>query len=205
MSTVEDFLRPGEVWNCKLVAGTPCEMGWNSLTPTDDQRVRICEECKQEVIRCHSPEEFVQRGNAGKCVAIPKGKSPSKLKSTPRFGAPSVKRTNHTETWWQKVVAANPEFSIDGMEAIWDLLGTRYAPAFVGEVNEWLNKDIAQKASEGMEALFAHLYQQHFLFVQQLGGEFGDQVVDRIIGLMRLHFEFDREDYDAMLKEYLEY
>ena len=202
MSKVEGFLRPGEVWNCKLVTGTPCEMGWNSLTPTDNQRVRICEECKQEVIRCHSPEEFVQLGNAGKCVAIPKGKSPSKLNSTPRFGTPSVKKTNHTETWWQAVVAANPEFSTDGMEAIWDLLGTRYAPASADEVSERLKSDIAEKANEGKAALFAHLYQQHATLVHQLGGQFGDKVVDRIIQLMRLHFEFDREDYESMLKEH---
>jgi hypothetical protein len=72
--------------NC--VFGFSCEMIWDSLTLTDDPKIRFCSECQRQVHFCASQKELNAAISKSLCVAIPakivkclsEPKEPSKLR-----------------------------------------------------------------------------------------------------------------------------
>jgi uncharacterized protein (TIGR02996 family) len=47
-----------------------CPQRWDTLTPTDRDEVRFCEECKETVHYCRNDVEAQRLADNGKCVAI---------------------------------------------------------------------------------------------------------------------------------------
>jgi uncharacterized protein (TIGR02996 family) len=59
-----------DIDNCRLKFGFRCPLRWERLRVTDDDRVRFCNSCKQEVHHCHSIDEARTEAQAGRCVAV---------------------------------------------------------------------------------------------------------------------------------------
>ncbi len=115
---VNDPILSSEVWNCENAFEVECPMKWANLTPTDTNGVRGCDSCDQLVHLCHTASEFVERGNAGQCVAIPEvivpGRPPRGLLGRP-YGATLKKIRKQTEarkSWWREVNESDPEFNV---------------------------------------------------------------------------------------------
>ncbi|MCA9068944.1 MAG: TIGR02996 domain-containing protein [Planctomycetaceae bacterium] len=47
-----------------------CPKAWSELTPTQDQDIRHCSTCQQEVFRCHSLIQLEGNVALGRCVAV---------------------------------------------------------------------------------------------------------------------------------------
>ena len=45
-------------------------MEWKQLGPTNDPDIRHCDSCNKNVYLCKTQSEFVENGNAGRCVAV---------------------------------------------------------------------------------------------------------------------------------------
>lgn len=113
-----------ELWNCEHAFSNLCPKRWSDLTPTDSPGVRYCDACSENVTYCTSPEEFVQLGNAGHCVAVPDGFTPVSLQQM-LLGKPSVKamksmrdRQQRTANWWHDVIQLEPHFGNAMLEEI---------------------------------------------------------------------------------------
>jgi hypothetical protein len=59
-----------EIRNCNVRFRFNCPRTWTSLTPTQDQNQRKCEECDRIVYRCFTDTEANWLGKQGKCVAL---------------------------------------------------------------------------------------------------------------------------------------
>lgn len=61
-----------QLWNCSAwsIFQFLCPQTWNNLSPTDNADVRHCSVCKEKVYLCSTPENLVNLGRSGKCVAI---------------------------------------------------------------------------------------------------------------------------------------
>ncbi|MEL7314331.1 MAG: hypothetical protein AAFN08_05185 [Cyanobacteria bacterium J06559_3] len=108
-----------ELWNCENAFEIKCPMRWASLKPTDHKDVRHCDRCRQSVYRCYSAEEFVEHGNAGRCVAIPEHVVPGLERTTELLGRVSseglermMEESRERQLWWHNVTASNPEFNV---------------------------------------------------------------------------------------------
>lgn len=153
-----------EVWNCKHAFQQPCPMFWEDLSRTDRKRVRHCEVCKQDVTYCTTPEEFVQLGNAGKCVAIPDGHSPL-TPQTVVMGLPSPEylqklkaREQRIKQWWRAVLECGPTFSPEGFSVIAEVLEDRNQPLsnLSPEDHKYFSK-LYDASLIGPEAVYLHL------------------------------------------------
>lgn len=59
-----------DIRNCDVRFQTRCPKQWADLTPTDENTVRYCNECQQNVYFCHSSEELKRRTGNDQCVAF---------------------------------------------------------------------------------------------------------------------------------------
>jgi len=48
-----------------------CIQTWESLSPTEDRRIRHCSECAEDVHLCATDSQLAQAIKKGLCVAIP--------------------------------------------------------------------------------------------------------------------------------------
>ncbi|WP_339727711.1 hypothetical protein [uncultured Gimesia sp.] len=153
-----------ELWNCEHAFSNLCPKRWAELTPTDTPRVRFCDVCSENVTYCTTPEEFVQLGNAGQCVAVPDGYNFSSLRRM-LLGKPSVKaiqsirdRQERTANWWHTVIQSAPEFGKAALEEIAQLTKRHRlgAQGLSDEQREYLVQ-LKQAISAGPEALYRHL------------------------------------------------
>jgi hypothetical protein len=48
-----------------------CPQSWGSLRPTEDPKVRFCDECALAVTRCDTLAEAEQQAKLGACIAVP--------------------------------------------------------------------------------------------------------------------------------------
>jgi hypothetical protein len=60
----------GEIQNCAWQFDVQCPKLWDSLVPTDEEGVRVCDVCLKNVYRCNSDEEVAVHAKLGHCVAI---------------------------------------------------------------------------------------------------------------------------------------
>ena len=60
-----------QIHNCPSMFANQCPKAWQQLQPTGDEQRRYCSTCENSVYECRSPDELVQLGLQGKCVAIP--------------------------------------------------------------------------------------------------------------------------------------
>jgi hypothetical protein len=114
-----------ELWNChawkkEVALGFTCPATWQSFDPTDSPDVRFCQVCREKVYLCQTPQEFVERGERGQCVAIPPDMRRINLKAM-QVGRPSeesVRRfqreRERVRAWWQSVQDAAPAFLESG-------------------------------------------------------------------------------------------
>jgi hypothetical protein len=71
--------RPTGVRNCGAQIGErpqvrfafECPQTWGSLRPTDDPKVRFCDQCSSAVTRCDTLAEAEQQAKLGACIAVP--------------------------------------------------------------------------------------------------------------------------------------
>lgn len=59
-----------EVINCSWQFKVQCPLQWESLDPTEDDRVRFCGVCLQNVYWCESDSEVERHCAEGHCVAM---------------------------------------------------------------------------------------------------------------------------------------
>jgi len=120
----EDALMIGHMWNCEHAFEFRCPRSWDALEASDDPGVRYCDECKESVTMCQTPEEFIRLGNLGQCVATPDASFPT-LVSMSMLGRPSAEHVSKLEQekaecfdWWSKCEELKPEFSPRAMGVI---------------------------------------------------------------------------------------
>ena len=107
-----------ELWNCVNAFEFECPRYWDTLTETDKETVRYCEECKENVFLCETPADFVTHGEQGHCVAISNECVPHQLFKKHFRGRPSKaaceemrKRVQDAQKWWKEVIDLNPQFA----------------------------------------------------------------------------------------------
>ncbi|QDT42699.1 hypothetical protein Pan241w_27870 [Gimesia alba] len=153
-----------QLWNCEHAFSNLCPKQWAELTPTETPGVRFCDVCSENVTYCTTPEEFVQLGNAGKCVAIPNGYTTGSLKQM-LLGRISVKkmksnrdRQERTANWWRTVIEADPEFGKAALEEIAQLTKRQcLEPRGLSDEQRETLVQLKQAISTGPEALYRHL------------------------------------------------
>ena len=67
------------VRNCGVARAEPptvrfafhCPRTWESLDATADPELRHCQDCQEQVFRCHTVSEVAARARAGQCVFVP--------------------------------------------------------------------------------------------------------------------------------------
>lgn len=57
-----------EIRNCTVQF--KCPKFWRQLTPTEDPKVRWCDQCSDEVHLVETEEELAEQAALGRCVAI---------------------------------------------------------------------------------------------------------------------------------------
>ncbi|QDT63070.1 hypothetical protein [Calycomorphotria hydatis] len=106
-----------EIWNCDEAFEFQCPQKWDELSKTEMNGVRFCDQCKERVIMCHSPEEFVRLGNAGHCVAVPESKvhHPLFRAILGRPSSESIRKFKDSQQepkmWWESVIELKPTFA----------------------------------------------------------------------------------------------
>ena len=77
-----------QIRNCKF--SFKCPKDWESLKPTDNMHQRYCEECKEIVHFCYTPEDLMKAIQNDLCVAIannPASEGPHMVgRPAPRYG-----------------------------------------------------------------------------------------------------------------------
>lgn len=58
-----------KVTNCPLELRVSCLQQWISLAPTEDENIRYCSTCSQNVFLCRTAAELDHRSREGRCVA----------------------------------------------------------------------------------------------------------------------------------------
>ncbi|WP_462137562.1 hypothetical protein [Candidatus Mycalebacterium sp.] len=54
--------------NCEFAF--KCPLLWESLSETEDEKIRFCGECKRNVYICENDEELTKHAQRGDCVAV---------------------------------------------------------------------------------------------------------------------------------------
>ena len=54
--------------NC--VFAFKCTVKWSEITPTDDDKIRFCQDCQKEVHLCEDDDELVKSVRLNRCVAF---------------------------------------------------------------------------------------------------------------------------------------
>lgn len=118
------YIHIEDVWNCENAFQNACPKKWESLEPTENDGLRYCDVCDQKVHLCETPEQFVQLGNAGHCVAVPNANHPIHL-NLMALGRPSPEsirkleqKKEKAEQWWSAAIAHNPTFQDDAFAII---------------------------------------------------------------------------------------
>ena len=113
-----------EIWNCEHAFEIECPMKWADLEPTETNRVRHCHSCDQLVHLCETPQEFVDHGNAGRCVAVPEIMVPGRErravlgKVSPESMKKSRNQSKDRHNWWLVASSSKPEFNTDGFQYV---------------------------------------------------------------------------------------
>ncbi len=47
-----------------------CQKNWGELTPTKEQDVKFCNECKKNVYYCKTEKQFLVVAGEGRCLAL---------------------------------------------------------------------------------------------------------------------------------------
>ncbi len=64
-----------EIRNCPIKFGKVCPKSWDALRETDDQAVRHCDACREDVFFCSSDADAIAHAQKGHCIAMPVPKS----------------------------------------------------------------------------------------------------------------------------------
>lgn len=97
------------IWRCALKTDDlfekKCSLQWESLSETENPKVRQCDVCNREVHHCKTPDEFIQSTKEGLCIAIP-GEMDIEGKVTGSLGEPrpwSYELEEHAKRWWATI------------------------------------------------------------------------------------------------------
>jgi hypothetical protein len=110
-----------EIWNCPDSLEFQCPQTWGVLNTTNDNNVRYCHVCRQNVYMCLTPQEFMHNAKSGKCVAIPyefarRPNEPELVVGRPsQETAARIKKQKKLVSqfidWWKRVLTSEPLFS----------------------------------------------------------------------------------------------
>ncbi|HNN97674.1 MAG TPA: hypothetical protein PKI03_35655 [Pseudomonadota bacterium] len=115
--TLKLIIRRSELFNCGLPTDVEpsqrfafeCPRMWETLSPTDDPKVRHCADCQQAVYFEDSPAAVEYRALAGQCVAIPASLADGKFQSLTRdmVGRPNARALWGEALPWRGAKSAN--------------------------------------------------------------------------------------------------
>ncbi len=121
----EQNVLDSEVWNCPNAFDNLCPMRWEELSWTLRPGVRFCKVCQKKVFKVSTPEQFIEHGNAGHCVAIKSNHRPSDMEAEQWLGEPSDEMlaqadeaAKRVQRWWAQVVISEPKFESEAMEVV---------------------------------------------------------------------------------------
>lgn len=121
---MDDKKLSSELWNCPSKFQFQCPREWKMLARTDDAAVRYCSACAQNVYLCGTPQDFIEHGNKGHCVAVPTDRAP-KVATRFLMGriAPSAfeelaSEQAEAQEFWEEVVAQEPTFEKPALTAL---------------------------------------------------------------------------------------
>jgi len=117
-----------ELWNCPSAFQYQCPREWEKLQRTDDEGIRYCSACAQNVYLARTPSEFARHGEQGHCVAVPERCTPDTATRMlmGRIGPLAVERLLREQEiareWWLEVLANKPTFEREVMAALSECL-----------------------------------------------------------------------------------
>lgn len=186
----------GQLWNCEHAFQNLCPKSWASLDRTDTNGVRHCTVCDENVTYCTTPDEFVRLGNAGHCVAIPDGHSPSTLqqmmmgRALPEQMRELKERQSRIEEWWTATLKCNPRFASEALATIASAIKSRNRPTpeLSPQYRDYLTA-LGDAIRNGPDSLYLHLR------VRPSGKRDNQQ---NIFKGMRLHFPMTFQEFTKL-------
>jgi len=126
--SVDDYWAMTTLWNCPK-ALKKCPMEWSRLDETGTDGIRHCKSCDRDVHYCETPEQFVELGNAGKCVAIPQSFDCMEMMMLGRPSNEAIEALERKNTerkkWWIEALALKPAFSEKAFHQVRACLNSR--------------------------------------------------------------------------------
>ena len=104
-------------WNCDQFLSFECSQQWKDLQETSDQNIKCCDICNKNVYLCKTPEDFVENGNKGYCVALLEKNFPHFTKhellgkASKDYVNEHRKKTAKQKAWWKKALSLKPTFN----------------------------------------------------------------------------------------------
>ncbi len=68
-----------------------CTAKWDDMSETEDEKIKFCQSCQQEVVYCETDEELVVAVKRNKCVSIVTPYSNSQI-----LGMPALKKSSRS-------------------------------------------------------------------------------------------------------------
>ena len=87
----DEFEEKITIRNCTFAY--KCTAKWNDMSETEDEKIKFCQSCQQEVVSCETDEELVVAIKRNKCVSIVTPYSISQI-----LGMPAIKN----RVWQEK-------------------------------------------------------------------------------------------------------
>jgi len=120
-----------ELWNCEHSFEKACPKQWSALARTGRPGIRHCHVCDKDVYLCKTPREFVENGNAGRCVAILDRYVPGKTRIATFDGTEEdcLKEERQREyilEWWREVLASETSFCSEAIEELRQMTKPRH-------------------------------------------------------------------------------
>ena len=111
-------------WNCDQFLSFECPQQWKDLQETSDQNIKCCDICNKNVYLCKTPEDFIENGNKGYCVALLEKNFPHFTKREllgkvgPEYFNELRKKTAKQKAWWKKAISLKPTFNKKELDEI---------------------------------------------------------------------------------------
>jgi hypothetical protein len=128
-----------EILNCQKALEFQCPKKWDSMIKTNDNSIRNCEVCNQDVHICLTPEDFIRNGKLGRCVAVSKEilpGNPAGIGVETFAGQPSYEEVQRLDLFYSQCKKWWDDALVEGSLSFSKFTGNKFFPlacAYIAE------------------------------------------------------------------------